>query len=180
MLRYGNFLSGLSGKSTMIGRYDPIPEQVHFMVYCLELRMCLKPFQGTPYAFRPGNFRRIVRYKALDFAIIKHYAIRFITQKASEGRRIIGRDQVGRNMDHAGLTAERLIGLEMNLIPTENLIRRDLKRLANGFLISQQANTPLGKIRVPCQHPEGRAIPGDDHLLSAFHAVNDCPGMLPT
>ena len=107
------------------------------MVYGLELRVRLEPGKRTPQAHRPIDFTGIIVHKAFDLAVVEHHAIGFITYQAAQGRRVVRRDQVRGNMDHIRLQTEGLIRFEIDLVPAEDFIRRDLERLADGFLVSQ-------------------------------------------
>src|SRR6266540_4837718 len=116
--------------------------------------MRLEPHKRAPNTLCPIYFANKIGDKAFDFTVIEYHAIGFIANETSLSVKPKLCDQIRRDVDHVRLQAEGLIHFEINLIPAENLIRRYLKCLADGFVIPQQTYQPFGKIRIPGQHPK--------------------------
>src|SRR5215216_85524 len=149
------------------------------MVYSLEFRVSLEPRQRTSRPLCPVDFANKIWNKAFDLAIIEYYAVGFIADQASGCLGPVRCNEIGWDVNHVRFQAEGLIRFEMDLIPAEDFIRRYLKGLTDRFLIPQQPHQALGEIRIPCEHPKRRSIAGSNHLLSAFHAIHNCPGIAP-
>ena len=61
----------------------------------------------------------------------------------------------------------------VNLVPRQHFVRGDVKRVADGTLMTEQADQAFRKIRVVRHRPERRAVAGHDHRLAAPQPVHD-------
>ena len=78
----------------LIGRQDRIPFLFRFMVNGLKFRVRLKPRQCAAHTFAPIYFAIVFRHKAFDLAVIKHHAIGFIADQATNGMVIEPRNKI--------------------------------------------------------------------------------------
>ena len=77
-------------------------------------------------------------------------------------------------MDNVGIASNGLANGLMNLVPGEDFVRSDVKRLPDGLLVADEAEKPLRKVICMCHDPEGRSVTVNDDLLSPLDTVDGC------
>jgi hypothetical protein len=79
----------------------------------------------------------------------------------------VGRDEVGGDVHDFRFDPQCLGDRRVDLVPGQDLVRRDVERLADGGLKAEQAVETAREIAMVGQRPEGRSVTVHDHLFSA-------------
>src|SRR5258708_35051856 len=138
------------------------------------------PRDRPPQALRPGNFTAEARHKAFDLAIVKNNTVDLVTQQTADGMRPICGDQIRGNMDDVGWNIKRPKSFEVDLLPTQHLIRGDLKDLTHRALHTNETHQGIGEVGIPGEGPQRAAVAWDDDAFAAQDSINHGPGAGPT
>src|ERR1017187_5099339 len=167
-------------RTMFVGLDQVVPAGVGFVIDLLPRRVGVEPGHGLADALRERYGRAVARNETLDLGIIEDHADGFVAQEAAARLGNTRRDEVAGYMHQARLDAGCLGRQAIPLVPAHHLVAGDVEGVPDGLLARQQSHQSFGEIGVVGDDPERRAIPGNNHFLSAAHAIHCGVGLGPT
>src|ERR1035438_4923124 len=140
-------------KSALVGADELVPGCIRSFIHLLAPRIRIEPLDRSPNPLRKRNFGTVAGNKALDLAVIEDHAHSLIPSQAAHLIWHGSAQEIRRNVNDLRLNTRGLRGDPIVLIPSHHFFAGDMKGMANGLPIPQQAHQSLGKIAVVAPAP---------------------------
>ena len=118
------------------------------------------------------KFRRVPS----DLRIIKPHGVGLVPRHGADPFRVQLTQHIRRDMDNAGLHAQRLRRDAHDLIPRHPLVGGNVVGVANGVRIAHQAAEALGKVIAVGQRPQRGAVAGHDDFFALTNPLHHLKG----